>query len=103
MVKDENTKLLELVAKSKKKPDLNDLQTELRKFLKDKRAGQDENLPQPVMLRKVKSRERSDFGAAVRSPSRSHLDFRKKRDESAKRLDSHKKNEILESGQLSHR
>lgn len=105
LVKEDNIKLIELVAKHKKKPDLNDLQTELRKFLKEKKGNSiEETTPQPIQLRKVKSKERYEWTSNARSPSRSHLDFRKKnKDESTRKQDSSKKNEALDSAQKSSR
>ncbi|CAD8090164.1 unnamed protein product [Paramecium sonneborni] len=104
MVKDENLKLIELIAKHKRKNDLNDLQQELRKFLKDKKGSPDKVQCAPVVLRKVKSKERCEWNTSmssnpsIRSPSRSNLDFRKKqKEESYKKMESLKKIEKVEN------
>ncbi|CAD8089588.1 unnamed protein product [Paramecium sonneborni] len=97
MVKDENIRLIELVAKHKKRNDLNDLQQELRKFLKDKKGSPEKVQGAPIILRKVKSKERCEWNTSmssnpsIKSPSRSNLDFRKKQKEDQ----SHKKTESL--------
>ncbi|CAD8103465.1 unnamed protein product [Paramecium sonneborni] len=104
MVKDENLKLIELITKHKKKNDLNDLQSELRKFLKDKKGSPERVQGAPVVLRKVKSKERCEWNTSIssnpsiRSPSRSNLDFKKKqKEESYKKMESLKKQEKLEN------
>ncbi|CAK94967.1 unnamed protein product (macronuclear) [Paramecium tetraurelia] len=104
MVKDENVKLIELIAKHKKKNDLNDLQQELRKFLKEKKTSPDKVQGAPVVLRKVKSKERCEWNTSmcsnpsIRSPSRSNLDFKKKsKEESNKKMESQKKLEKPEN------
>ncbi|CAD8068720.1 unnamed protein product [Paramecium sonneborni] len=111
MVKDENVKLIELVAKHKRRNDLNDLQQELRKFLKDKK-GSPEKVQggAPLILRKVKSKERCEWNTSmssnpsIKSPSRSNLDFRKKQkdEQSHKKMESLKIQEKLDS-QLEHK
>ncbi|CAK73673.1 unnamed protein product (macronuclear) [Paramecium tetraurelia] len=110
MVKDENVKLIELVAKYKKRSDLNDLQQELRKFLKDKKGSPEKVQGAPLILRKVKSKERCEWNTSmssnpsIKSPSRSNLDFRKKQkeDQSHKKMESFKKQEKLDS-QIEHK
>ncbi|CAD8148450.1 unnamed protein product [Paramecium octaurelia] len=105
MVKDENVRLIELVAKHKRRNDLNDLQQELRKFLKDKKGSPEKVQGAPLILRKVKSKERCEWNTSmssnpsIKSPSRSNLDFRKKQkeDQSHKKMESFKKQEKLDS------
>ncbi|CAD8064678.1 unnamed protein product [Paramecium primaurelia] len=110
MVKDENVKLIELVAKYKKRNDLNDLQQELRKFLKDKKGSPEKVQGAPLILRKVKSKERCEWNTSmssnpsIKSPSRSNLDFRKKQkeDQSHKKIESQKKQEKIDN-QIEHK